>query len=273
LYETADLHNEHDTIIVSGRNLYLIEAKASPPIEPFRDPERAYTRIKRHFHSSRGIQKGFEQAERIRQKLASGVEVSLYDKKSNLTLSLKAEDFDNIFSICLTRDDYGPLATNLNLLLEKDKGTPYPWVVNELDLESLVQGYKHLGLGEDNLVVYLNDRIQLHGKLFGTDELEYVGFSLKHSGLKEVIKIEADMIFLSPDYSDIFDEIYLSEKAGEKVALDVTKPVLMDPKKGLFGRNDNSATSSSNKGRNSSKKKKNKSKMAKQSRKKNRKRK
>lgn len=273
LYETADLHNEHDIIIVSGRNLYLIEAKASPPIEPFRDPERAYTRIKRHFHSNRGIQKGFEQADRIRQKLASGLTVSLYDKKSNLALSLKTEDFDNIFTICLTRDDYGPLATNLNLLIEKDKDTPYPWVVNELDLESLVQGYKHLRLGENNLVAYLIDRIQLHGKLFGTDELEYVGFSLKHGGLREVINKKADMIVLSPDYSDIFDEIYLAEKAGEKVEFDVTKPVLMDAKKELFGRIHSSATVSINKSRNSRKKKENKSKMAKQSRRKNRKRK
>jgi hypothetical protein len=271
LYETADLHHEHDTIIVSGRNLFLVEAKASPPIEPFRDPEKAYTRIKRHFRSNRGIQKGFEQAERVRRKLAEGVEVSLYDGDSNLALTLNPDDFDNVFSICLTRDDYGPLATNLNLLLEKSAEAPYPWVINQFDLESLVQGYKHLGLKEEHLVLYLNERIQLHGKLFGTDELEYVGFGLKHGGLKDVIEKDADLIFLSPDYSDIFDEIYLSERSGEKVKIDVTRPVLMDAREGLFGRKKNSGKNIGTRSKNSKRKSKNKT--AKQSRKKNRKRK
>ncbi|WP_369857677.1 hypothetical protein [Candidatus Thalassolituus haligoni] len=268
LYETANLHHEHDSIIVSGRNLFLVEAKASPPIEPFRDPEKSYTRIKRHFRSNRGIQKGFEQAERIRGQLAKGSEVSLYDGDSNLVLTLNPDDFDNVFSICLTRDDYGPLATNLNLLLEKSAEAPYPWVINQFDLESLVQGYKHLELKEEHLVTYLNERIQLHGKLFGTDELEYVGFGLKHGGLKDVIEKDADLIFLSPDYSDIFDEIYLSEKSGEKVKIDVTRPILMDAREGIFGRKNNSKKNISTKSKNS--KRKNKNKIAKQSRKKNR---
>lgn len=271
LYETKSLHYEHDSIFVSGRNLFIVEAKASPPIEPFRDPEKAYTRIKRHFRSNRGIQKGFEQAERVRQKLANGVKVNLYDSDKNLALTLNPDEFDNIFSICLTRDDYGPLATNLNLLLEKSADTPYPWVINQFDLEFLVQGYKHLELKEEHLVLYLNERVRLHGKLFGTDELEYVGFGLKHGGLKDVIDKDADLIILSPDYSDIFDEIYLSERSGKKVKIDVTKPVLMDAKEGLFGRKKNSGDNLG--GRSKKRKSKNKKKMSKQSRKNNRKRK
>lgn len=271
LYESADLHHEHDTIIVSGRNLYIVEAKASPPIEPFRDPEKAYTRIKRHFRSDRGIQKGFEQAERIRRKLADGVVVDLYDDNAHIALTLNPDEFDNVFSICLTRDDYGPLATNLNLLLEKSAEAPYPWVINQFDLESLVQGYKHLGLKEEHLVSYLNERIQLHGKLFGTDELEYVGFGLKHGGLKDVIEKDANLIFLSPDYSDIFDEIYLSERYIEKVGIDVTKPVLMDAREQLFGRQSNAGRTPSGSSKESKRKSKNK--IAKKSRKKNRKRK
>lgn len=271
LYESKDLHYEHDTIIISGRNLYLIEAKASPPLEPFRDPEKAYTRIKRHFRSDRGIQKGFEQADRIRERLVNDGEVNLYDKDSNLVLALKSENFDNVFPICLTRDDFGPIATNLNLLLEKDNGAPYPWVVNEFDLESLIQGYKHLDLSEDDFVAYLNDRIRLHGKLFGTDELEYVGFSLKHGGLKHVIEIDTDMIILSPHDSDIFDEIYLSEKVGEKVELNITKPDLIGVKEAMYESNIDPAPRPKDLVKRDCKKKRNsKRKMVKQSRKKNR---
>jgi hypothetical protein len=235
LYETKDLQHEHDSIIVSGRNLYIIEAKASPPLEPFRDPEKAYTRIKRHFHSSKGIQKGFEQAERIRYRLASEAKITLYDKKTNPVLVLRQDDFDNVFCVCITRDDYGPLATNLNLLLEKGEDTPYPWVINVLDLEFLVQGFNHLGLGESDLVNYLNSRLKLHGKLFGTDELEYIGFYIKHGGLEEIESTNTDLIFLTPDYSDIFDEIYFAEKNGEKIEVTSVPPVMVNAREAIFG--------------------------------------
>ena len=270
LYETEDLQHEHDTIIVSGRNLYILEAKASPPLEPFRNPEKAYTRIKRHFHSNKGIQKGFEQAERIRYRLASEANITLYDKKTNPVLVLRQDDFDNIFCICITRDDFGPLATNLNLLLEKGEDTPFPWVINVLDLEFLVQGFNHLGLGESDLVNYLNSRLKLHGKLFGTDELEYVGFYLKHGGLEEIVSNNADLIVLTPDYSDIFDEIYLAEKTGEKIEVTPTPPVMVNAREAIFGNDKMVEPVVKFKWKSSKSKEKRKRKMSKRSRRKNR---
>jgi hypothetical protein len=81
LYETKDLQYEHDILIIKNRHLYIIEAKASPPIEPFRDPAKAYTRLKRHFKSDRGIQKGFEQARRILKRLREEGAFCLYSNK------------------------------------------------------------------------------------------------------------------------------------------------------------------------------------------------
>lgn len=270
LYETEDLQYEHDTIIVSGRNLYILESKASPPLEPFRDPEKAYTRIKRHFHSSKGIQKGFEQAERIRYRLTSEANITLYDKRTNPALVLRQNDFDNVFCVCITRDDYGPLATNLNLLLEKEEDTPFPWVINVLDFEFLIQGFKHLGLGESDLVNYLNSRLKLHGKLFGTDELEYVGFYLKHGGLEEIVSKKADLIVLAPQYSDIFDEIFVAEKIGEKIEVAVAPPVMVNAREAIFGIDNLVEPVVKFKGKYSKSKEKRKRKISKRSRRKNR---
>jgi len=46
---------------------FVIESKATQQREPLRDPEKAYTRIKDDFKSNAGIQKAYEQAERLRR--------------------------------------------------------------------------------------------------------------------------------------------------------------------------------------------------------------
>jgi hypothetical protein len=40
---------------------------------------------------------------------------------------------------CVTRDDFGPLATNLKLLLEKADGNAFPWGTNILDFLHLLR--------------------------------------------------------------------------------------------------------------------------------------
>lgn len=48
-----------------GRTVIVVEAKASPPVEPFRDPDRAFVRVRHAFRSDRGIEHAFEQGRRI----------------------------------------------------------------------------------------------------------------------------------------------------------------------------------------------------------------
>ena len=84
VYETEDLHNEHDLVVLWNRVLFVIESKASPPVEPFRDPEKAFTRISRAFRSDRGIQNGFDQANRLRKLVACSETLELYDVNSRL---------------------------------------------------------------------------------------------------------------------------------------------------------------------------------------------
>jgi hypothetical protein len=224
VYETNSCHNEHDLIIIHDRYLYIVEAKASPPREPLRDPDKAYQKIRDHFRSKSGIQKAFNQANSLRSKILAKGSQLLYDHNGNVVENLKKDEFDNIYCICLTRDDFGPLATNLSLLLEKDQDTPYPWVISITDLEFLINAWIHIGFDIKKLNLYLTQRINLHGKVFGVDELEYAGAFLKYGGLEYFIRAKADLVSLDPSESAIFDEIYFAEIEGRKYELVTTTP-------------------------------------------------
>jgi len=91
-----------------------------------------------------------------------------------------------------------------------------------------------LGWGAAELVVYLRDRARCHGKVYGTDELEYAGYFIRHGGLTEAIDTSADLLTLNPSYSDLFDELYRHLRGGGPApSIKVTKPVLMDLRQSL----------------------------------------
>lgn len=237
-YEINTRHNEHDLIIRHQRNLYIVEAKASPPRVPLRDPNKAFQKISDHFRSKAGIQKAFNQANSLRNKILENGEQKLYSHEYEEIASLNKNDFDNIYTICVTRDDFGALATNLSLLLEKDETSPYPWVISITDLEFLIDGFKHVDFGIEEINKYIDQRIQLHGKVLGTDELEYAGAFLKYGGLEHFITSDADLIPLDMSESDIFDEIYFAEISGEKYNLEPVDPVSMKlDRNKIFGDN------------------------------------
>lgn len=112
-FDRPDSHGEHDLVIVHESNVYIVEAKASPPKEPLRDPSKAALRIRDHFRGRNGIQKAYEQGNTLRKRLLENATTALYDKKGNLLVNLEREHIDNIYCICITRDDFGPVATNL----------------------------------------------------------------------------------------------------------------------------------------------------------------
>ncbi len=63
--------------------------------------------------------------------------LTLYNEKGHLVARLSPELVYRTFCVCITRDNYGPLATDLALLLEREDGEPYPWPINVLDSEIL----------------------------------------------------------------------------------------------------------------------------------------
>jgi hypothetical protein len=220
-FDRPDSHGEHDLVIVHGANVYIVEAKASPPKKPLRDPSKAALRIRDHFRGRNGIQKAYDQANALRARLLNSASSPLYDKKGNLLTELHRERIENIYCICVTRDDFGPVATNLALMLEKDPDVPYPWVVCITDLEYLVDAIVHLGQSVETLDTYLAQRPLLHGKVMGTDELEYFGAFLRHGGLHDYIAAQADFIPMDITESDILDDIHKCIQNGEPYELNV----------------------------------------------------
>lgn len=79
VYETPDSQYEHDVITVDDGLCLPIEEKAAPPTEPFRDPDKAFVRLRDAFRTDKGIQKAFVQANRIVRKPKAGDLVLLYD--------------------------------------------------------------------------------------------------------------------------------------------------------------------------------------------------
>lgn len=225
--ETQDRQFEHDVVATCEDLVLIVEAKASPPSEPFRDPERAYTRLRRAFHSPKGIQKGFEQAARLRRRLDAGERVTLYDHDCAPAVALDAAVLPHRYAVCVTRDDFGALATDLALLLEKAPDEPYPWAVNVYDLEALADAWGYRGWAAADLTRYLGERTRLHGKAFSADELDYAGSFVAHGSPADVLDAPADVVVLDPRYSNYFDQLYAHlSHGGPTPRTDVGRPVL-----------------------------------------------
>lgn len=229
VYETSDQQYEHDLIIRCGRTLIVVELKATPLKAPFRDPDKAFIRIHRAFKSDTGIQKAYNQGMRAWRKWNDGEAIDLFDEQGKLIVTLPAGEIDQVYCLCATRDDFGPIAINLSLLLEKDSSEPYPWVVNVFDLRSLVEAWEYFDWDVNRFHEFLEQRIQLHGKVFATDELELVGFFIEHGSLDYLLKLKADLIPLDSNYSNVFDKLYQHLYLdGPPVEYDPTEPFIWD---------------------------------------------
>ena len=229
VFERPDTQFEHDIVILYDKRCLVVEAKAAPPIETFRDPDRAFARLRQAFRADTGIQSAFNQANNVLRRLRNGEIVSLYDEQGKEVVQLDPKGLVASYAVCLTRDDHGPLATNLNLLLDKSASEPYPWVVNVFDFTTMCEAREYWGWAPSVLFEYLDERLRLHGKAFTTDELDLYGYRLRHGTLDWIRDAKADLVVVSPHYAEIFDQMYRARLLGEpRVEIPVGPPVLSD---------------------------------------------
>jgi len=214
LFETPDNHNEHDIVILDDDVCLFVEVKSSPPDEPFRDPEKAYIRLRRSFRSDTGIQKAYDQANRLLQSVRSNRVVTLYDQDGNEALQLTGTLRDRAYCVCVTRDSYGPQATCLSFLLEKEEGEPYPWAVSVWDLENIAEIWKYYRWDGRQLKAFLSSREKLHPSLFGDGEIDYVSAFLLHCGLDHFVSDTVLPTPLNPTYSEVFNAIHQHVRRG-----------------------------------------------------------
>ena len=104
----------------------------------------------------------------FKKRTSKGIEsliVSFFDQDGREKGSIFPHDSRFTLCACITRDDFGPLATNLTLLLEKAPDDAYPWATNILDLSTLSEAWAYFGWGSKELRAYLEERLTLHGKV------------------------------------------------------------------------------------------------------------
>lgn len=225
-FETPDSHYEHDVVVFDEHMCVIFEAKAPPPREPLRDPEKAFPRIRDDFRE--GIQMAYEQGNRLVSRLQRGETVHLFNDAGQELGHIQPAKSRFVACACVTRDDFGPLATNLTLLLKKEPRDSYPWAVNIMDLSTLAEAWEYFGWRSVELRAYLEQRLRLHGKVFASYELEFAGSFIEHGRMPEVVKADA-VVQLDPNYSDVFDAIHRHIYFGApSVQIVRKKPIFTD---------------------------------------------
>ena len=181
----------------------------------------------------RSVRKAYDQGNRIVQRILKGEVVSFFDCDGRERGSISRGSRFTLCA-CVTRDDFGPLATNLKLLLEKADGDAYPWATNILDLSTLAEAWTYFGWDSMQLCTYLEQRLTLHGKVFSAYELDYAGCFIRHGGFGPMTRSGAALVQLSTDYSDVFDQIDLHLHAGgPPVVITQKEPVMWDMRRSL----------------------------------------
>jgi hypothetical protein len=227
-YEQPDSRFEHDHVVIWQRAMFVFESKASPPPEPFRDPNKAYERIRRAFRAETGIQAAFDQSNRLRRAFLRGDRIRLYDQRGDLLREVASADLDAVYCVCVTANSHGPVAVDLNMLLEKDDTDQYPWAVNVNDLDSAVRAFERKGWGPSKFREFLEQRHRLQGKAFTDDELEIVGAFVLYGTLDPWISRPEEMISFLPGFSRIFDAIYNEQHGGPAPELEAKGPPRFD---------------------------------------------
>ncbi|MCC6685437.1 MAG: hypothetical protein IT205_00450 [Fimbriimonadaceae bacterium] len=218
LYDSPDSQFEHDLIVSDPPYLLVLEAKASTLRPPFRDVLEGYERLTSDFSGDKGIQKAYNQAERVSSKIRAGIDVPLYSKKGEVQAVLSAAEFSHIHSICLTAEDWGYLATCLDLLV-REEGGPHPWAPNLMDMEGFVDALLHRGWGREEFYRFVFERQQLYPRVRSEDEMTYCGWFINRGTLEQLVRAKG-AVFLSIDEADVFDKIEAEQRGGPKATYD-----------------------------------------------------
>lgn len=200
---------EQDILFLWKNHAFIIEAKGYNLREPFRDPNKAFVRIKDDFKSCIGY--GYKQTKRVEEKFVNQVPLRIEDKNGNLIEEIDTTKYDtNDFSIIVNLKSFGQIQNDLSALLEIEEDDVFPWVVKLDDLEVFFLTMIAQKKKPEFFVDFLVMREDLHGKLICSDELEVCGGYLEYK-LKQKDIEKAQLIKMNPDSTEIFDSQYRKE--------------------------------------------------------------
>ncbi len=228
--ETAGGQNEHDGLLSYGNDILIIECKATKRKEPFRDPDKAAIRIERDFKSDQGIQKAYDQALHLKQLILSHPTTSLFSKTGEVLLVLDRKAVEKIYIVLITIEDFGAIALNLSVLLQKPDEESYPFCCSIDNIELILEAFKYKGMPFKAFISYLSVRERFHVKYMSDDELEIAGYYLVYGEFgSEIEKI--DKIGFTYGMSDIFNEIWYRKKGISYRTKYDNRPTLVDVSK------------------------------------------
>ncbi|WP_288867045.1 SEC-C metal-binding domain-containing protein [uncultured Sneathia sp.] len=201
---------EHDILIEFHDYILIAEVKASKVREPFFNPQKAYKRISDNFHSDSGIGGAYSQAITLKKFIECQKDIILYENKNN-KFQIENVPPKIILPLVLTLNQFGGLAVNTSLILEKDADEPYPWVCNLHDFENIIEILEYLHKKSQDFIDYIAWRINNHANVLYSDELDIVEGYFLDDQLRG--GIESSAVFLSPNGPSLIDKIYF-EKHG-----------------------------------------------------------
>jgi hypothetical protein len=197
---------EKDLLILSGSSAYIIESKANKYRIPFRNPVKAYARIKDDFDKC--ITKGYRQAKEVEDLFYDEQDFVIKNDRGVVIETIDPAQYENVFTLIVTQERFGQIQCDLNYLLEISEDENYPWAVFIDDLETFLITLKRKEDHLNELNNFLLAREQLHGRLFCYDEVELCSYFLfdREKFIKNCNRTE---IFRSqPDANLTFDLLY-----------------------------------------------------------------
>lgn len=197
---------EQDILFLWKNYAFIIEAKGYSLREPFRNPEKAFIRIKDDFNACIGY--GYEQTRRVEKKFIDQVPLRITDKNGNLIEEIDTTQYTEDFSIVVNLKSFGQIQCDLSTMIKlADEDDIYPWAVRLDDLEVFILTMIAQGKSPMDFIAFLLMRENLHGKLICGDELEICGSYLKKK-LSTGIAENSSAILTTPDMASIFDMQY-----------------------------------------------------------------
>jgi len=197
---------EQDILILWKKYAFIIEAKGYALNEPFRNPEKAFVRIKSDFNACIGY--GYEQTRRVEKKFIDCVPLRITDKNGNLIEEIDTTKYEQDFSIIVNLKTFGQVQTNLATLIKlENEDDVFPWAVKLDDLEIFLLTMNAQKKKPTDFIDFLLMRETLHGKLICADELEVCGAFLTKKLNQQIID-KNDTIVTVPDLGDVFDKQY-----------------------------------------------------------------
>ncbi|MFW9995182.1 MAG: hypothetical protein ACFFD4_24305, partial [Candidatus Odinarchaeota archaeon] len=168
---------------------------------------------------SKAIQAAYNQGQKRRDLLVRE-RCDVYDAQArgNVITTFTGVQKADVSIIVVTRESFGPLATDLSHFLEKDESEEYPWVVNFLDLQNIARFVQ----SPYEFLLYLKRRVKLQGKAYSADEFVYFGAFFNKGLFIDDKSPEKGEISLDPAFVEQFDKYDNYSYRG----MDKPKPVI-----------------------------------------------